>query len=297
LKRSNRLVLLVGIFLAVVAFVLIAIMLGGGGGGGGGGEPATPTTTNIVIAARDISTGATITLADLTTKEVPIAEKPGTAISEPAVAVGQVARQDLAKDALVTAELWTGANSGNIRNIEVPAGKVAMAVRVDQVSGVGTVIKQGDYVDAVVAFNIQPVSIDEDTGASTPLGEPGTSVKALLQGMQVLGTLLPPPPAPAPDATPPPAGSTSLTDQQQIVVLAVDLQQAEVLNYAQVKGVVAPNGITLVLRSIADFQDADGQPSIPPNTVTTGMILSILIEQYGVLVPGFEGQTPPSPAP
>ena len=30
-----------------------------------------------------------------------------------------------------------------------------MSVKVDQVSGVGTVIKPGDFVDAVVAFNIK----------------------------------------------------------------------------------------------------------------------------------------------
>ena len=34
MKRSNRLVLLIGIFLAIVAFVLIILMLQGGGRGG-----------------------------------------------------------------------------------------------------------------------------------------------------------------------------------------------------------------------------------------------------------------------
>ena len=38
MKRSNRLVLLIGIFLAIVAFVLIVLMLGNGDGGGGEGD-------------------------------------------------------------------------------------------------------------------------------------------------------------------------------------------------------------------------------------------------------------------
>lgn len=287
MKRSNRLVLLVGIFLAVVAFVLIAIMLGGGGGGG---EPAAPTTTRIVIAARNFESGTRITTADVTTKEVPIAERPAGAITDPSVVIGQTARIKVTRDMLITSDVWTG-GAGTVDSIEVPAGKVAMAVRVDQVSGVGTVIKPGDYVDAIVAFNIQPVLIDEETGLPTALGEgidAGPSVKALLQGMQVLGTLLPPPPAAAEGApAPQPGGDVSLTEQQQIVILAVDLQQAEVLNYAQLEGAVVPNGVTLVLRSLKDFQDAAGQPTEAPDVVTTGVILSILVNQYGVLVPDF----------
>ena len=44
MKRSNRLVLLIGIFLAIVAFVLIVLMLGNGDGGGGIRPSASPTT-------------------------------------------------------------------------------------------------------------------------------------------------------------------------------------------------------------------------------------------------------------
>ena len=299
MKRSNRLVLLVGIFLAVVAFVLIALMLGGGGGGSGTPNPsAAPTTVKLVVAARDLPVGAKIRSADLTTKDIAVASRPAGTITEPTIAVGQTVRVTVTKDQFITAEIW-GAG-GSIKTLDVPPGKVAMSVKVDQVSGVGTIIKPGDYVDAVVAFKIQPLTVDPDSGQPAPLGEgidAGPSVKALLQGMQVLGTLLPPPPAAQPNATPASSSDeTAFNDQQEIVILAVTLQQAEVLNYAQIQGAVVPNGITLVLRSSADFQDAAGQPSIPPDTLTTGIILRILVDEYGVLVPDF-GTIVESPAP
>lgn len=298
MKRSNRLVLLVGIFLAVVAFVLIAIMLGGGGGPGTPSPSAAPTTVKLVVAAKDLPVGVKIRTSDLTTKEIAVTDRPANTITEPTIAVGQTVRTAVTKDQFITAEIW-GAG-GSIKTIDVPAGKVAMSVKVDQVSGVGTIIKPGDYVDAVVAFKIQPLTVNPDTGQPAPLGEgidAGPSVKALLQGMQVLGTLLPPPPAAQPNATPASSGDeTNFNDQQEVVILAVTLQQAEVLNYSQIQGAVAPNGITLVLRSSADFVDAAGQPSIPPDTLTTGIILRILVEQYGVLVPDF-GTIVESPAP
>src|SRR6185503_8195672 len=67
-------------------------------------------------------------------------------------------------------------------------------------------------------------------------GPKGATVKLILQGMQVLGTLLPPvaPPVNA-DGTPAAtaAPGTVLNEQQEIVILAVTAQQAEVIRYGQ----------------------------------------------------------------
>ena len=121
-----------------------------------------------------------------------------------------------------------------------------MAVQVDQISGVGTVIKTGDYVDAVIGLTEEQfLSIK---GVRKPLtrrssrsGPKGATIKVLLQGMQVLGALLPPVPPPAeeapaasgaPTAAP---GTTTLNEQQEIVILSVTAQQAEVIRYAQLE--------------------------------------------------------------
>jgi Flp pilus assembly protein CpaB len=302
LKRSNRLVLLIGIFLAIVAFVLIVLMLGNGGGGDG--EPRRsqePTTGKVVVATKDIDLGAAIQQDQVGLKEIDLTAKPADSYTDPVLVVGQIARQPVTAGQLITSAIIN--DTGSIKQLDVPAGKVGMSVRVNQVSGVGTVIKAGDYVDAVVAFSIVPTYVDPTTGQPKP-AEIGASnsVKALLQGMQVLGTLLPPPTeaeaAPEASGSPAPNGTTtSLSEQDQIVILAVTLQQAEVLNYSQMTAFTtvpnSPYGITLVLRSSKDYVDALGEPSIPPDVATTGVILRILVEQYGVLPPFVV--TPPKP--
>ncbi len=301
MKRSNRLVLLIGIFLALVAFVLIILMFSNNGGGQAG-PSAAPTTTKVVVATKDIGLGDKIQENQVGLKEIPIAEKPATAFGDTSFVIGQVARASVTKGQLVDAKVLQG-GAGSIGDIEVPAGLVAMSVKVNQVSGVGTVIKPGDYVDAVVAFKITVVDTDPVTGLKTASAiDYGPSVKALLQGMQVLGTLLPTPAAgqeqAQPSGSPAPGGpSTSLNDQEQVVILAVTLQQSEVLNYSQIQGITGPNGITLVLRSSKDYVDAAGSPSIPPDTQTTGVILSILVAQYGVLPPNFTFAPAPSAIP
>jgi Flp pilus assembly protein CpaB len=297
LKRSNRLVLLIGIFLALIAFMLIAFS------GVIAPRPpapsAAPTTAKVVVAARAVALGATFAEGDVTYKDVPL-PAPADSYADTSFVVGKTARAAVTSGQLIDSAVING-GEGQVANIEVPPGRVAMSVKVDQVSGVGTVIKTGDYVDALVAFNIKATTIDRGTGEPRALDvDTGPSVKVLLQGLQVLGTLLPAPdqaPPPAEGASPAPSGGTNLNGQEQIVILSVSAQQAEVLNYSQIAGVVGPNGMTLLLRSSKDFVGPDGQPSFPPDTVTTGIVLKILIDQYGVLPPAFSITPLPTPLP
>ena len=53
MKRSNRLVLLVGVFLAIVAFIGVILLMQGGGGGGGTDPNAPVTEVNVVVAKND----------------------------------------------------------------------------------------------------------------------------------------------------------------------------------------------------------------------------------------------------
>ena len=138
-----------------------------------------------------------------------------------------------------------------------------MAVQVDQVTGVGTLIQTGDHVDVIVGFGgstagapAVPASldnIDPKTGLITPVSAlGGSSVKMVVQSSKVVGTLLPPPPAAAANsgaaAGNAPSG-TSLNGQQEIVLLEVTAQQAEVIRYGQVDGC-----LSLVLRSPKDLR-------------------------------------------
>lgn len=293
MKRSNRLVLLIGVFLAIVAFVGIIVVLSGDGDGGDGGNVRPPTTGPVVVATTDIPLSAKVRADQLTVKTLDLTAILPDAYTDPSQVVGKVVRQAVTSGAQLTSATF-GAE-GTVLNIETPKGKVSIAVQVDQVTGVGTVIKTGDFVDLVAGFGVDkfPVAVSPPVkgGDDTNIPEFGivkglnnTSVKVLLQGMQVLGTLLPPPPEttgePEPSGSPTPG--TALNGQQEIVILAVDPQQAEVIKFAQLDG-----SISLVLRSADDFIDpltGEALPSVVPNA-TTGVILKLLVDTYGVLPP------------
>jgi Flp pilus assembly protein CpaB len=282
------LVLLVGVFLAIVAF--IGILLLSGGGGGPSKTPEVPTELPTVIATQDIPLGTAIR-AD----QVKVEVKPVT---------GKIVRQKVTTGAAITATTLTGGQQGQILNIDCPPTQRCISVQVDQVSGVGTVIKTGDYVDMVVGFNVAVLTPDASGSNFTVVpGVDGSTVKLILQGMQVMGTLLPPPPA-ATQAQDPnaPAASpgTTLSGQQEIVILSVTAQQAEVIKFAQLRADPTPSGITLLLRSAQDFIDpATGLPfeNGPIPDATTGVIFKVLVDQYGVLPPNIVEVVLPTPKP
>jgi Flp pilus assembly protein CpaB len=331
LKRSNRLVLLIGVFLAVIAFVGVIVL--SQGGGGGGGTPQEPTTKNVVVAAVEIPLGTVIEEGMVELKEVDVAAAATDAYLDASQVVGQVARQEVLAGQQITVTITTGGAPG--AGVTVPPGQRAMSVLVDQVTGVGTLIKTGDFVDVLVRFEIQPNNIDEDTGEATPIeGIDTTSTKLLIQGVQVVGVILPPPPAAAEGEAPP--QGTTLSGQQELVILSLTPAQAEVMKFVED---TASQTVSLVLRSPEDFLDAEGNPRLPespcltaplPTTppaatpgpgespaptespeettppyrgceTTDGVVLSTLVFQYGVLVPNITGAGPapviPSPSP
>ena len=283
MKRSNRLVLLVGVFLAIIAFV--AVLLLGPGRSQPTDQPVTEADT--VVAAVDIPLGARITVEQVKVIKLPIASRNATAFSSPTQVLGKRVRQPVVAEAQLDASTFGDTSQGTILDIEVPPTRRAITVQVDQVTGVGTVIKTGDYVDMVVGIRADKFPVittnPVDDTFTVVSGLNGTSVKLLLQGMQVLGTLLPPPPAQAQGQEGQPAQGetgTALTGQQEIVALSVDAQQAEVIKFAQMDG-----SISLILRSPKDYVDEAGEPIEPIPPETSGVTLKVLVDEYDVLVP------------
>jgi len=282
LRRSSRIVLLIGILLAAIAFVGIVILA----------RPATPTpapvavptTTPTVYATVDIALGTRVTKEMVRQEETKNAERSASAFQSTTLVIGKIVRRSIVKDTQLTAADFTSAGQ-IIDTVETPGGLRAIAVQVDQVSGVGTIIKAGDFVDVIVAITGEkfPVfTIDRNGNVTvTDAGDflNNTSVKTLVQGIQVLGTLLPPPAVDA-NGKPVGGGSTTLSGQQELVILAVTAQQAEIIKFAQLDG-----SISLVLRSPLDFVDANGERVSPSVVPTTGIVLKTLVDQHGVLVP------------
>ena len=299
MKRSNRLVLLIGVFLAALAFVFVIVILNGGPTTRDPNASAPPSKVATIIASRDIALGVTITKDMLKSQDLePAVRQPG-AFGDTSQVIGSVTRAAIKTGQQITIGAFTEQSGANF---QCPAGFTCIAVQVDQLSGVGTLIKTGDYVDMVAGIGTTfPIIDTKTTGKVADEAYDHTSVKVLLQGMQVVTTLLPAAPAaetgvatPAPGASAAPAtgGGTALNGQQEIVILAVTPQQAEVIKFAQLDG-----NITLVLRSPKDFVDEQGNPVIPEAVTTTGIVLKTMITDYGVLIPKVILDLQPTPAP
>ncbi len=305
MKRSNRLVLLIGIFLALVAFVLIIVLLQGGGDGTAGpGASASPTTVKVVVASSDIDLGQRIQASDVGTKDMAVSAKPANAYEDTSLVIGQIARAKVTAGQLITSVILNG--GGAVQDIEVPVGFVGMSIQVDQTTGVGTVIKPGDFVDIVSGFTADKIVIPDLDNTTNQVyaykAYPAeqfapTTVKALAQGVQVLGTLLPPPPQQNTEQASAAPGTendtTTLNGQQEIVIVAVPAQVAELVKFAQIDG-----NISLVLRSPEDCttEPADGL-TYCPTVATTGITLRRMVDDWGVLPPQVVQVIEPTPLP
>jgi Flp pilus assembly protein CpaB len=291
LKRSNRLVLLVGVFLAILAFVGIIVIIQGNSGPSG---PKAAEDAPTVYALKPITLGTEITADMLDTKTTKLVERDPTAFSSASLLLGKIAAKDIAAGKQLTADDFN--RGAGITQITVPPGMRGIAVQVNQEQGVGTVIRTGDYVDLLVGITgdkFPVITLNATDNTFTVVnGINATSAKLLLQGMQVIGTLLPPPTAAATQqgASPAPGEpSTNLNGQEEIVILAVAPQFAEVIKFAQMDG-----SLSLILRSPKDFRDDQGNPIVPPPAGTTGVTLKVLVDEYRVLIPQLVETTVPA---
>lgn len=305
MKRSNRLVLLIGALLAVVAFVGIVLLANPNGGGpGASASPTPPTTATVVKAQVNMAAGTTVTAEMVTLSTVAIEAVNGNSLRDTGLAIGQTVRRPVTAGAQLTADYFIDLGSPNNVTDALPKGLRAIGVQVSQLTGVGTLIHTGDTVDAIISIKIQNFS---SGNAPSPIGAPQPTVKMILQNVKVIGTIIgtvgaapvaasqAPAASGAPTPVPVQPGVT-LNGQLELVILAVTADQAEALRYTQLYDDPTADGISLVLRSPQDYiaTDANGSPIpgaspvVPPIEKTDGMILKILIDKYGVLPPGLQ---------
>ena len=134
------------------------------------------TTKRVVIAAKDIAEMETIDESKLEYIDQPVDFIQPDAISEPEVAVGQVAAAPIKKgeQLLQTKLLLPGPDTG--LSMEVSPGKRAITLPVDDMRGVSRLLKPGDRIDIVAA-------LDYGKGADAK-----REVRTILQDVIVLAT-------------------------------------------------------------------------------------------------------------
>lgn len=276
MKRSNRLFIVAGILLAAVAFVGVLLV------GGGGGTPPAPATVPVVVAAADIPLGTLLTADMLATAERPPAEAEES-YGAPEEVVNMVVRRTVLAGQVIRPMDFETEAVANIAG-SIPAGLRAVAVPLDDITGVALLIQPGDYVDVMLAVRDE-VPLNEpysDGDGLNPIIGPSvedpnvyenkdglvnsTSVKLIVQNVQVLSIL-------RPTDTEPSTRARADYRPDAVAILAVLPQQAEMVRFAQLDG-----NISLLLRAPGDRQAAEAQ--------TSGVTLRLLVDQYGVLPPG-----------
>ena len=92
--------------------------------------------------------------------EVPLAAAGPDTIPDTGLAIGKTIRQSVTKGETLGYSFFV--SSGVETNVTdgLPRGLRAMAVQVSQVTGVGTLIQNGDHVDVVISMKIQNVIPD-----------------------------------------------------------------------------------------------------------------------------------------
>ena len=270
MRRTSRLVLLLGIFLAALTFIVVLLLKPGGGGPtqGPGASPTLAVNLPTVVAAVDIPLGTVVTADMVREQTLPVTNRDRNVLGAVSQAIGKTTRAALVTGAQV--------HSTDFQNravpLSVPPGRRAFPIAVNQLTGVGNldlvISLRGD------AFPVVQVLADGSVTVVSGINPLSVKLPVLLQDVQIIASIDPPPP-PAPAAQqgqPPPSAAPQVAlDQQKLLILAVTPAQAEILLYARTTGT-----LDALLRSPADA----GQ-----TVETTGIILKTLVDEYGVLPP------------
>ncbi len=150
-ERTNRLILIGAIALAVVAAVLVFASLSSFGGSDN--TNSIGGTVSVVVAAQDIKAGTTITGDMLTTAVIPSKVLVNGAVTDKQAAVGLVNLYPIYKNDQVSApKLGQGDKNCGFR-CAIPNGMVAVSVPISETTSVGGLIQPGDYIDITAVYN------------------------------------------------------------------------------------------------------------------------------------------------
>ena len=298
MKRSNRLLILVGVLLAVTG-AIGAMVIANGGSKPSGPTAASPSITpepkvQVVVANKDIAAGVQITSDMLTTDEQPVSvvSLAGDTFTDPASVSGRITATSIKKGQIIVGsrDLLTPGSMADGQSISpsIASGMVAVSMEVDQVNGVGTLIVPGDRVDIVLSVYVPALGY---TNAKDAVGNTITidsakdvTTKMVIQNVRVLGTLLPPAqqtteagasglPEPLPTSP-----IVQLTGRHEEVIIEVTPEQAEVIRWAQREEITDTQNYIDLSLALRSNQDNDQPPA-----TTGGITFKQLVDKYGVL--------------
>lgn len=301
MKRSNRLVILVGVLLAVLAFVGIVILLNSTGRPGGQQQAVK---TNVLVATEQIDIDEEVTPDKVELKQVDPADVVGTPIGDVSRVNGQRALYAIPQGSQVPAEAINLTPGAPIASLLKP-GEKAIAFQVERVTGLDFLIGAGDHIDIVLSQGVPPLQETQDSidaRANDPDRQPLYEVVAGVSNARTVKTILTDKRVlyvsanrnrPIQNlATPSPGqqAQQAAAIENVIIVIAGSDQDAELVKFAQ-NDLNEIGSLTAILRRTADAEEGVVEE------VTTGITLRLLIDQYDVPIPDVVVLPVPSPSP
>ena len=252
--RTNRSLILLGLFLGLVSAALVVVYLSKASDDGGG-NVSGGATTPVVVARQDIPAGTRVTAEMLTLK--PIASDavlPGAFLKTEEV-VGQVTRVPLVsgEQVIPTKVVATGIAITDVENpplaLVIPAGMRAVSVEVSSVIGASGLIRPGDYVDVILTIQVRGGG---GTGESANTDQ---ITRTILQNVQVLSVdqdiAIP---SQDTEGAPSVGGNADSNPDATTVTLAVSPVHGEVLTVAETCGENFGGRLALALRPLGESE-------------------------------------------
>lgn len=234
-SRRARLVMIVGILLAVLAGIGAFVV----GSGSQSSAPPPVETTPVVVAVRELARLTAIAAADVKVEQYPVTIAPPAALKDPKEAIGKVLSVPLAAgEPLLPAKFGSATGAAPFTvfppTAQPPAGQAippgtpdyrALSITVADGSAVGGAILPGDLVDVLYTLNFDPAKYFQGNDQNRTAD---FSAKVVLQSVPILARTL------------------------TVYTIRTDAQTAERIAYLIASG----GGLQLLLRSGQDQRTA-----------------------------------------
>ncbi|HEX8599562.1 MAG TPA: Flp pilus assembly protein CpaB [Chloroflexia bacterium] len=299
--RGGRFLLILGAGLAVMSFVVVYILMSRSSllapSDAASAVPTPVPVANVVVVSKDVPAYTVLDDSNVALKEVEATTLTNDSVSEASVVVGKMTTAPLTTGQQVRQDQLTESGFSNI----LARGEKAFALPILPRNAFGGALTEGDHIDVLWSAALKMKYEIAPDGTVKETADVMSTTKALLQNIKILRVINLEQPAPArqgdaeaetvstrPGDVQTSAMYTSEAGYQQVLILGVTDQQAEVLKFAMEGGI-----IDLTLRSSGVQKDAegkaimgaDGKPVLGDHEVekTTGITINTLIEQYGVM--------------
>lgn len=206
-------------------------------------QPQPIAKVFVVVAQKDLPENVAISTDDIAKKEMPAEFAPADAIAAPEIAVGKYTTARVFQGEILVSPLLSETKQTSALAAEIPPGKVAMAVVVnDAMNGLGA-LRAGDHVDILLSLDLKDLAALATpqagaagaTNASASQNGPQLSTQLTMQNVDVMAIG-----APAGDTPANPTGQASPQAQSQqqarTITFLLDRQDAVTLKYIKDSG-------------------------------------------------------------